>query len=514
MPQLRIKTGPNRDQTFPVTEKLISIGRDPTCTIQLYDTAASRNHAEVFQIGEMCFVRDLGSRNCTYVNEEKIEEELLRAGDKIRIGSTVLAFEDEQAAKAEEAEGQVPNVEFREDDKDEGAAKPAEAAFEASIDLGAGKPEKGTVSPAGADREVATHLGLLLELSRAISAERHLKPLADKVLEIAAKGIQARIGIVFLRDVRSGQLNPRAHFGIAPGEQVKVSRTIVRHVFEKGKAVLTSDAVEDDRFKAAESVVLQGIHSVISVPLVSHDKPMGVLYFESEGVEKPFKPEDLDLVTAIGLQASVAMENVLAHAQQRRILVGAIRTLVTIVEMQNPKVQGHSERVCTCAAAIGEQMKLSEAENHNVQLAALLHDIGKVGSDEAAKADESAQRVEAHVNRGLKLLENMFGMEDVLPGIKFHHETMDGNGPEGVPGDKIPLTAKIVAVANKFDHLMTSGGEDGMGLPTKEALLEMSKLGGQTLDSEVVAALFVAHRSGKLFSPKTIFDQATSKGDK
>jgi putative nucleotidyltransferase with HDIG domain len=187
---------------------------------------------------------------------------------------------------------------------------------------------------------------------------------------------------------------------------------------------------------------------------------------------------------------------------------------VTIVETQNPKVQGHSERVCTYAAAIGEQMKLSEGENHNVQLAALLHDIGKVGSDEAAKAGESAQSAQAHVNRGLKLLENMFGMEDVLPGIKFHHETMDGNGPEGVPGEKIPLTAKIVAVANKFDHLMTLGGEDGMGLPTKEALLEMSKLGGQTLDSEVVAALFVAHRSGKLFSPKTIFDQATAKGEK
>jgi len=508
MPQLRIKTGPNRDQVIPVTEELVSIGRDPSCTIQLYDTAASRNHAEVFLIGEMCFARDLGSRNCTFVNEEKIEEELLRVGDKIRIGSTVILFEDEHAGEAADGEERVPNIAFREDEESEGEEEPAEKDYQASIDLevGKGKPR------AAASKKAGTDLGLMLELARAMSAERHLKPLTEGILEIAAKGVDARIGIAFLRDARTGQLNPRAHRGIQSGEQVRVSRTIIRAVFEKGKAVLTSDAAEDSRFKGSESVVLQGIHSVICVPLVSHERMIGVLYFEAESIDKPFEEEDLDLVTAIGLQASIAIQNVLAHAQQRRILVGAIRTLVAIAELQTPKTQGHSERVCTYAAAIAEQMKLSESENHNVQLAALLHDIGKVATEHEGSGD-AEEGAKTHVNRGLKLLENMFGMEDILPGIKFHHETMDGSGPEEVEGEKIPLMAKIIAVANEFDHLMDSGGKDGTGLPTKEALLEMSKLGGQTLDSEVVAALFVAHRSGKLFSPKTIFDQGAKKSD-
>jgi len=506
MPQLRIKTGPNRDQVIPVTEELVSIGRDPSCTIQLFDTAASRNHAEVFLIGEMCFARDLGSRNSTFVNEEKIEEELLRVGDKIRIGSTVLVFEDEEAAEAEDGEEKVSNVAFREDEEQEGEEESAERDYQASIDLDVDKGQ-----PRAAAGGAATDLGLLFELAKAMSAERHLKPLTESILGIAARGVNARIGIAFLRDARTGQLNPRAHHGIESEEQVRVSRTIVRNVFEKGKAILTTDAAEDSRFKGSESVVMQGIHSVICAPLVSHERAIGVLYFESQGPDKPFEKKDLDLVTAIGLQASIAIQNVLTHAQQRRILVGAVRTLVAIAEMQDSKMQGHSERVCTYAAAIAEQMKLSEPENHNVQLAALLHDIGKVASDQEDAGDEESAK--AHVARGLKLLENMFGMEDILPGIRFHHEAMDGSGPEEVDGEKIPLMAKIIAVANEFDHLMNSGGEDGAGLPTKEALLEMSKLGGQKLDSEVVAALFVAHRSGKLFSPKTIFDQGAKKSD-
>jgi putative nucleotidyltransferase with HDIG domain len=330
----------------------------------------------------------------------------------------------------------------------------------------------------------------------------------EKILKIATEGIDAKIGILFLRDVKGG-LIPRSHHGIEQGEDVKVSKTIVRSVFKHGRAVLTSDAVQDARFKQTDSIVLQGIHSVICVPMVSRDQVIGILYFESPDVEHPFKPEDLDIVTAIGFQASVAIQNVQAQTQQRKMLAGAIRTLVAAVEMHNPETQGHSERVCTYAAAISEQLKLSDAESQNVQLAALLHDIGKVATE--SKEKEGPQ-VEEHVLLGVKLLENMPGMESVNPGIKYHHEKVDGSGvPEGLTGDKIPQIAKIVAVANVLDHLMNMPDEEGNTKPTKEALLEMSNLGGKSLDAEVVAALFVAHRSGKLFNPKTIFEPAKAR---
>ena len=522
MPNLRIKTGPNRDQVTHVGENPVGLGREPSCAIQLYDHAASRNHAEVFRIGEMCFVRDLGSRNSTFVNEEKIEEELLRVGDKIRIGSTVIVFEDDEAeaTKDEDAEESLPNVKFHdgeeeEEEPEEEAEEEESGPDEATIELNLDRKQLSEIRAAGAGKEVAAHLGILFDLSKAISAESHLKPLMEKILSIAAEGVRAKVGVVFLRDVRTDQFTPKAHTGIEKGEDLKVSRTIIRRVAKYGKAVLTTDAARDARFKSTESVVLQGIHSVLCVPLVSHEQTIGILYLESPGVDQPFKPEDLDLVTSIGFQAAIAIQNVSAQTQQRRVLSGAIRTLVAALEMHNPEMQGHSERVCTYSAAVASQMKLSEMEKHNVQLAALLHDIGKVAAtNKESEAEGDQPKEEEHVLLGVKLLENMPGMDDVLPGIKSHHEKSDGTGvPDGLSGDNIPLLAKIVAVGNTLDHLMTKGGEGGTGITTKEALLELSKMGGQALDSEVVAALFVAHRSGQLFSPKTLFDAPISEKD-
>lgn len=500
MPSLRIQTGPNRGQTFPVGEKPVTIGREATCTVQINDSAASRAHAEVFRIGEMCFVRDLNSRNNTFVNDQQIQEELLRAGDKIRIGSTLFVFEDlETRPRAVDSDAGVPGVGYQESD-----------ASDQTVELNLDRAQLDEIRAAGYGKEAAIHLGILLELSKTISAEHHLKPLMDKIIQVATEGIRARFGILFLKDARNEQFVPRARAGADSGSEIKVSRTIIRKCIQHGRPILTSDAAADSRFKSTESVVQKSIHSVICVPLVSLDRIVGILYFESTSLQHPFKPEDLDLMTAVGFQAAIAIQNVLMHVQQRRTLAGAIRTLVTAMEKQNPTTQGHSERVSTYSAAIAQEMGLSEAVNSNVQLAALLHDIGKIGLGDRG----AAPAVEEHVRVGVQILENMPGLEEILPGIKYHHEKIDGSGvPEHLTGDKIPIIAKIIAVANEFDHLMTSKGESGAGLSTKEALLQLRESSGKTLDSDVVAALILAHRRGTLFSPKTIFDQTTPKAE-
>ena len=93
MPNLRVKLGNQKGQIFEFQEKPIVVGRDPGEGIAFLDASASRRHAEFFQVGEMCFVRDLGSKNGTFVNDQKVDEELLKEGDKIRVGETVLVFE-------------------------------------------------------------------------------------------------------------------------------------------------------------------------------------------------------------------------------------------------------------------------------------------------------------------------------------------------------------------------------------------------------------------------------------
>ena len=98
MPQLRIKSGKDAGQVFDINHDSVKLGRDPSCQIQLNDSGISREHAEIYRVGEMFFIRDLGSRNGIMVNEMNIEDELLRDGDTLRVASYVLVFEGTASA--------------------------------------------------------------------------------------------------------------------------------------------------------------------------------------------------------------------------------------------------------------------------------------------------------------------------------------------------------------------------------------------------------------------------------
>ena len=105
MSVIRVKNGPDKGKTIEVGPESITIGRDATETLQVLDQGASRRHAEIFKIGEMVFIRDLNSKNGTFVNDERIHETLLQIGDKIKIGTTVLVFDEGMAGGEEEGDG-------------------------------------------------------------------------------------------------------------------------------------------------------------------------------------------------------------------------------------------------------------------------------------------------------------------------------------------------------------------------------------------------------------------------
>src|SRR5579864_379159 len=102
MPQIRVKTGPQKGKLIPISgPQPLVIGREPSCSLQIVDRGVSREHAQIFRVGELVFIRDLGSRNGSFVNEEKIQEELLREGDTVRVGNTQLVFESRRVAQEE-----------------------------------------------------------------------------------------------------------------------------------------------------------------------------------------------------------------------------------------------------------------------------------------------------------------------------------------------------------------------------------------------------------------------------
>ncbi|MBI3724244.1 FHA domain-containing protein [bacterium] len=516
MPIIRIKNGPHKGNEHEVKAETLVIGRDENPDgIQILDQGISRRHAEIFRIGEMYFIRDLGSRNGTFVNEEKISEELLRVGDEIKIGSTVLLFEDRRAkTKSKTSERVVA---------DPKAFDAIAATTTISIDLNAAEAADLVLEP-GQETQESRDLQVLYKVAKTIASERDLKGLARKVVRLAGAAVKADHGYIFIKHPEKGELTlggsyektkdqSEAEPGSsdettdpapdAAGEGPMISRTIVKRVLRFGRAIMSSDASLDDRFRDRGSVVMKQIRSVICAPLVAMDQLCGVLYLSTSKIAEVFTTEDLELVTAIGVQAGMAIQGITLALAQEKNYLELVGSLVAAIEMRDPLSRGHSERVSTYASGIAQALGLSRSRNRRVQLAALLHNIGSIFLDpgELAKSDDIGID-KKRIDLAGKLLEKMHGMSFLLPAVKHHKERWDGKGyPDALAGEDIPLEARIIGVANDFDKLIESAAEKGEQLDTKDAVARLVSSGVSSYDPKVLEALMLAHREGWLYEP-------------
>ncbi len=486
MPRVRIKNGPAKGSNFDIAEEPLSIGREPTCGIQILDKGASRSHAEIFRIGEMCFIRDLDSRNGTYVNDGKIEEELLREGDRIQIGATILVFESQDAVP----EGSEGSLEFSEDD----VGNTLELRLEdlSALNVGEG------------DGSEAVRLRALYRLGRILSDEKEEEELIKKVLPFVTDQLAADFSYLFTRDPQKGNIVPIGTHSKTGRKGGKISRTIIRRAIQEKRALLTSDAMQDNRFSARDSIVLKQIHSVICVPLSVSGDLSGVLYLAADNPGNVFSEEELELAAAMADQIGLAISHMRIQKQQREHLMSTIQVLVRASEMKDPTTRGHSERVAAYSLAIGRQLHLKLEDLHNLQLAALLHDIGKLAQGQDSlygigqEKDNVATQEERVVKIALDIVKDMSCYSSIEEGIRFQLERNDGSGPGGLKGGAIPMPARIIAVANEFDVRANSMDNKSSGAMLKEAIIELGRQAGRKFDEDVVKALLIAHRNGTL----------------
>lgn len=482
---IRVRTGPNKGKTYEISDAPITVGREETQTIQILDQGVSRAHAEIFRLGEMCFVRDLNSTNGTYVNDVKIVEEALKSGDELLIGTTVLTFE-ETLPDRKKGDG----VEFEGDD----AGRFASTTVELKVDERSSGPTK-----AVGQEITSRNITLISQVGRVLRSTSDLQEAVEKTLEMVSLAIGANQGFLFAVDP-SGKIVPR---GVAEmddaGADKKVSRTIVNRVRGTGMPLLTTDATLDGRFALSESIILKKIKSVLCVPIFVEDRVDGLLYFHSSKVDHTLTVEDLELVTSVALQLTMATSLAATGERLKKGLMGTIRALVAAMEIVDPNDRGHAQRTADYAAAVAAQMDLPPDEIHRIRLAAMLHDVGKLAIHHTPGATPLKIR-EDHVAAGERILMGIEGFEQILPGVRYHHERADGSGPFKMKNADLPVMARIVIVANAFDNACVRGGPDGKGLPEKEVVKEMAKRGGTEFDDDVLRALIVSHRNGSLSS--------------
>jgi HD-GYP domain-containing protein (c-di-GMP phosphodiesterase class II) len=193
-----------------------------------------------------------------------------------------------------------------------------------------------------------------------------------------------------------------------------------------------------------------------------------------------------------------------AAAENRELFLGSIRMLAAAIDEKDPYTRGHSDRVAKYSLMLGKELKLNDQELDRLRIAALLHDVGKIGVDDrvlkkpGALDDEEFALMRQHPIKGANIMRPVAQLKEMLPGIELHHEHVDGRGyPYGLKSDQIPMMAKIIAVADTLDAMTTnrpyqSGGE------LDAALARVQQLTGTRFDPAVSKALEEVIARGEL----------------
>jgi len=226
-------------------------------------------------------------------------------------------------------------------------------------------------------------------------------------------------------------------------------------------------------------------------------------------VGKPdFDSVDVKLFNCVANQCAVFIENGRLFGDLKELFIGSLKALTNSIDAKDRYTRGHSERVAFISRWIAERLAevrpVSEDQIHRIYLAGLLHDIGKIGVGEAvlckkgALTEDERNRIKAHPRIGASILSDIKQMKDIVPGVLYHHERVDGKGyPEGLKGDQIPLISKIIGLADAFDA-MTSRRVYRDAMSIRRALAEIEKGLGTQFDEEV-GRVFLASDVQKLW---------------
>ncbi|HUM02803.1 MAG TPA: HD domain-containing phosphohydrolase [Thermoanaerobaculia bacterium] len=194
----------------------------------------------------------------------------------------------------------------------------------------------------------------------------------------------------------------------------------------------------------------------------------------------------------------------LAARENQELFINSIRTLAAAIDAKDPYTRGHSERVARYAVVIARHMDMTPEEIRTVRLAALLHDVGKIGIDDrilrkpTALTSEEFEVMKSHPVKGAIIMGQIPQLKDVVPGIRNHHEKWAGGGyPDGLKEAEIPRIARIVAVADTFDAMTTTRPYQ-KAMPLPYVIERIQGFAGRSFDPAVTGALEKAFAGGDL----------------
>jgi two-component system, NtrC family, sensor kinase len=310
---LLVVQGVEQGARIELGEQPVAMGRGVQNEVRILDTEVSRLHATIQRVKDTFVLTDRNSSNGTLVNGVAVQSHPLADGDLIQLGHTLLLFVDAEQESLSHTVAERVHLLQKHDPADR-------SSIVSETNRQLLSPSRPPI-PAGEENS-PSNLAVLYRIAEevvrpSVSMDQSLQ----RILDLTIEAVGADRGCVLLTDPQSGEILPRvaSERGAAdPGSRMPVSRTIVDYVLKNNQGVRTTNAQHDARFDPARSIVQAGIREAMCVPMQGRHELMGVIYIDIttpadrlllQGKAAGFREDQLRLLTAIGRQAALAVEN-------------------------------------------------------------------------------------------------------------------------------------------------------------------------------------------------------------
>ena len=384
MPLIRIVSHEEQPKNFNLVREEISVGRDKDNDIVLSDQRASRQHAQIKKENDQYVIHDLGSVNGTLVNETRTSTAALKHNDQIKIGNSILIFLEKEERTETIQKNLVVSQESDYEDWTEKtiSVSPDDsclAGFEARPVSRKEKKRKFQLSRKQEEPEPQDELEslerankalyVLYEISRQLNSMKSFDEILKEMMDLLFKVIDADYGFLILTDHRKEEdyspLIVKYRDETKKGtKEIKASRSIINRVIDDKVALLTSNAQEDSRLGATESLISQNIRSAMCVPLWQKDEIIGIIQLDSVRYDNQFTEDELELLKTIGCQMAMILEQASLNNKLREEEL-----------MRNKLERFHSPQVIEMILKSNQETKENIMEAKELEATVLFTDI-------------------------------------------------------------------------------------------------------------------------------------------
>lgn len=486
---LRGVNKPIKDKSWSLSESTF-VGRDKTLKIFIDDNSVSRKHAEITLTIDGWKVCDLDSTNGTFINGKKLSGKSysILSNDIVQFGEIGLVVESIHDLPSTKSKEEAVTDDFN-----------IESVYSSNWDealqsigvLGNRTPK------------VGENFFALLRAGHYLANVDQQDQLLKNILADTVAVLDAQRGAIALVSPSTNKLELKAiDTGLETNAKtnakttslrIPYSATIAQRCLAKGESILYKNSEDSKNIDGPTGSISEGVmESIICVVLRTPRKQLGILHLDRGPWQPNFTKDDLKLADALAAHVSSGIECAMLIDKQRTLFLNTITILAQAVELRDIYTGGHTHRVTSIAMLLAKEAKIDADEIEKIRTGTPLHDIGKIGIDDAILRKpskltlEESEIMKQHTTKGAAIITLVPDLIEIIPIVRSHHERWDGKGyPDGLKGEANPRIARVVAIADAMDA-MVSDRPYRKGLSLEKAYEEILKGKGTQFDPTLV----------------------------